>query len=127
MSFSDPFYTPDYFEYQWEILDFESEDPAVHARGQQALRKRADGGDTGALLVLARHYLGRRYRDADRALGCYLEAMERGSTEGWGTLQRLYAHPDDTDMEEAVRRMKEQGYTMDALKKRWQMVDPFRQ
>ena len=115
MSFSDPFYTPDYFEYQWEILDFESEDPAVHARGQQALRKRADGGDTGALLVLA------------LLLSLTSSMLERGSTEGWGTLQRLYAHPDDTDMEEAVRRMKEQGHTMDALKKRWQMVDPFRQ
>lgn len=124
MSFSDPFYTPDYFEYQWEILDFESEDPREHSRGEQALRQKADAGDTAALLVLARHYMGRRYRDADRALACYLEAMERGNMEGWGMLQRLYAHPDDTDMEEAVRHMEAQGYSMDALKKRWEIVKP---
>ena len=40
---------------------------------------------------------------------------------------RLYAHPDDADMEETVRHMEARGHTMDALKKRWQIVDPFRQ
>lgn len=122
MSFSDPFYTPEYFKYQLEILDFESEDPREHVRGEQALAQKAEAGETDAMLVLGRHYLRGRYRDAYAGLQWYLKAMRRGDAEGWGMLQRFYAHPDDTDMEEALRRMEAEGHTMDNLKKMWQSL-----
>ena len=119
MSFSEPFYHPDYFEFQWEILNFESEDPQAHELGLRQLTEKADAGNRDAMMVLARHFLRGRYRDADQALKWYLEAMRHGESEGWGMLQRQYAHPDDTDMEEAVRRMEAEGYTIEALRQLW--------
>lgn len=119
MSFSDPFYTSDYFEFMGEILDFESEDPAEHQRGLEALCQVAEQGNVDAMLVLGRHYLRGRYRDAYLALKWHLEAMGHGEMLGYDMLLRQYAHPDGPDMEAAVRRMEAEGYTTDVLKKMW--------
>lgn len=122
MSFSDPFYTSDYFTYQAELLDLESEDPGEHERGLLQLTRMAGQGNTEVMLLLGRHFVRGRYRDAYLALKWYLEAMRHREQEGWGMLQRYYRHPDDEDMEQAVCRMEAEGYTMDALKQLWQSM-----
>lgn len=117
MSLSDPFYAPEYFEFMEQILDFESQDPATHQRGADALTQLAAQGNTGAMTVLGRHYLQGAYRDADQALHWYTQALRHGEKLSYSTLARLYAHPDGEDMEQAVARMEAQGVTRQELQK----------
>lgn len=120
MSFSDPFYMPDYFKYQLEILMLESDDLREYEEGVGLLTKKAYAGDTDAMMVLGRHFHNGKYRDIYTALKWYIRAVARHNWEGWDRLQRLYAHPEDEETERAVERLTAEGYDLSHLCQLWE-------
>ena len=115
MSFSDPFYSPEYFEYQLEILLLESDDPHEHEQGVDMLIKKAYAGDTDAMMVLGKHFHNGKYRDMSNALKWYIRAAESKHWEGQPRVARLYAHPEDEEPVLAIRQLETEGCGQDRI------------
>lgn len=117
MSGSDPFYSPDYFQFQQEILLLESDDPEEHAQGVLLLTQQAQAGNADAMAVLGRHFYSGQYRDMYLSLRWYICAAQQKHWEGLSKVMRLYADPEDGQTRQAVIRLKAEGWSDDRIRR----------
>ena len=115
MSFSDPFYMPEYFEFQEEIALLESDDPQEHEQGLSQLTRMAEQGNVDAMVVLGRHFYNGRYRDMYATLKWYICAAQEKHFEGQARVARLYNHPEDDQTVQAIQKLAEEGYDRDRV------------
>jgi len=118
---SDPFYSPEHFDFLMESVSLESDDPEIHAQGVRELTEKIEAGNTDAMLVLARHYLHgkQEYRDIYAGLCWYLEMAKHGRWEGVDILLRYYKHPEDEEIRAGMQRLHDGGYTAEVIKQEY--------
>lgn len=108
---SDPFYSPEYFTYQQEILALQSDDPSLREFGIQQLTKMADEGDGAAMLVLARFFHYGNDPNLYAATRAYIKAAQLGCWEAYAVLARFYKYPARENAVECVQRLVSEGYS----------------